>query len=198
MEKRKVLDVCCGGRMFWFDKSDNRAIFVDRRKETHMLKDASVKTGERNFSVWPDIQADFTALPFPADYFSLVVFDPPHRVSNGGESWMHKKYGTLQAGWQEMLRAGFGECFRVLAPSGTLIFKWSEYHIQVASILALIPERPLFGHRSGKRNKTHWLTFAKPNNACTQTAEFPVKFSFIEEDDSESVSQNFSSLGRRW
>ncbi|MDA6365507.1 hypothetical protein OSK45_26870 [Escherichia coli] len=23
-----ILDMCCGSRMFWFDKSDERAIFV--------------------------------------------------------------------------------------------------------------------------------------------------------------------------
>ena len=171
MEKQKTLDVCCGGRMFWFDKSDNRAIFVDRRIEKFSLKDASVKSGKRNFSVRPDIQASFTALPFPTNYFNLVVFDPPHRVANGSESWMHKKYGTLQDDWQEMLKAGFDECFRVLAPGGTLVFKWSEYHIQVSSILKLTKEKPLFGHRSGKANNTHWLTFAKPNNGLQRTRE---------------------------
>jgi len=28
--------------------------------------------------------------------------------------------------------------------------------------LALTEHRPLFGHKSGKREKTHWLTFMKP------------------------------------
>ena len=157
----RVLDVCCGGRMFWLDKSDHRAIFIDRRKETHLLKDATVKGGVRKFSVWPDIQADFTRLPFQSNYFGLVVFDPPHRVTNGTKSWMHKKYGTLQGDWQEMLKQGFSECFRVLAPGGTLIFKWSEYHIQLSCILALTDSNPLFGHRSGKQNNTHWITFMK-------------------------------------
>ena len=42
-------------------------------------------------------------------------------------------------------------------------FKWCEDEIPVSQILALTPERPLFGHRRGKRQKTHWVTFMKHN-----------------------------------
>ena len=28
-----VLDACCGSRMFWFDKQDDRALFVDKRRD---------------------------------------------------------------------------------------------------------------------------------------------------------------------
>ena len=75
------------------------------------------------------------------------------------------KYGLLFDGWREMLRAGFAECFRVLCPLGTLIFKWCEVEISVADVLALTPEKPLYGHRSGKQSKTHWIAFLKPNRA---------------------------------
>ena len=27
-----VLDACCSSRAFWFDKTDGRALFVDKRK----------------------------------------------------------------------------------------------------------------------------------------------------------------------
>ena len=60
-----VLDACCGSRMFWFDKCDPRALFVDKRRETHSLPDVSSAGGSRTLVVDPDIQADFTALPFP-------------------------------------------------------------------------------------------------------------------------------------
>lgn len=30
---KKVLDPCCGSRMFWFDKHDSRAIFGDIRDD---------------------------------------------------------------------------------------------------------------------------------------------------------------------
>jgi hypothetical protein len=33
-----VLDACCGPRMMWFDKNDPRALFIDRRRETHDLQ----------------------------------------------------------------------------------------------------------------------------------------------------------------
>jgi len=29
--------------------------------------------------------------------------------------------------------------------------------------LSLTPEKPLYGHRSGKQSKTHWIAFLKPN-----------------------------------
>ncbi|EPA3167199.1 SAM-dependent methyltransferase, partial [Yersinia enterocolitica] len=32
---KSVLDMCCGSRMFWFDKNDPRAIFSDIRAEKH-------------------------------------------------------------------------------------------------------------------------------------------------------------------
>jgi hypothetical protein len=66
-----------------------------------------------------------------------------------------------------MLRDGFAECFRVLAPSGVLIFKWTETQIPLRDILALTPEKPLFGHQSGAKARTHWCTFMKAPDAET-------------------------------
>ena len=34
-----ILDVCCGSRMFWFDKNNPAALFVDIRNEEHILCD---------------------------------------------------------------------------------------------------------------------------------------------------------------
>jgi len=72
-----------------------------------------------------------------------------------------KKYGQLSGDWQQMLRDGFKECFRVLIPGGTLVFKWAESEIAVSDILRLTTEKPLFGHKSGKAATTHWITFLK-------------------------------------
>lgn len=157
----EILDACCGSRMFWFDRSDPRALFVDKRNESHTLKDASTAAGERSLTISPDIQADFTALPFADASFSLVVFDPPHLIRAGKKSWLARKYGRLEGEWREELSKGFAECFRVLKPQGTLIFKWNETDIPVSQILALTPERPLFGNRSGKHSRTHWIVFMK-------------------------------------
>ena len=74
---------------------------------------------------------------------------------------MAAMYGVLDKTWKEDLQKGFAECFRVLKPDGVLIFKWCEYEIPLREVLALTPFKPLFGHPSGKMQKTHWVTFMK-------------------------------------
>lgn len=156
-----ILDPCCGSRMFWFDKQDERAVFGDIRRETITVTDRSHREdGTRTLTIEPDMHMDFRALPFPEASFRLVVFDPPHLVRAGTDSWLKAKYGKLDVGtWRDDLRAGFAECFRVLVPGGVLIFKWNETQIKVGEVLALTDRRPLFGHPSGKRSNTHWITF---------------------------------------
>ena len=151
----KVLDACCGSRMFWFDKNDDRTVFNDIRQESHILCDG------RNLDIKPDTKYDFTNLGFDDEQFHLVVFDPPHLKNVGDEAYMAKKYGKLTGDWHKMLADGFKECFRVLKPNGTLIFKWNEDQIKVKEILGLTDQKPLFGHRSGKASKTHWIAFIK-------------------------------------
>lgn len=156
MEKQ-VLDVCCGSRMFWFDKENPIAIFNDIREEEHELCDG------RSLSIKPDTLMDFTDLDFQDEQFKLVVFDPPHFNKLGKNSWMAKKYGVLKSTWQDDLKKGFEECFRVLEPNGILIFKWNETQIKTSEILKLTTVKPLFGHVSGKRANTHWICFMKSN-----------------------------------
>lgn len=159
-----VLDVACGSRMFWFDRTDPRAIFMDNRCEQHTLTDSSSKGGSRTLTVNPDLVADFRALPFKDGQFAVVIFDPPHLLRNGRSGWMAKKYGKLDSEWQDTIRRGFSECFRVLKNEGVLVFKWNEHEIAVSQILALTPERPLVGQRCGKNAKTHWMIFLKHNS----------------------------------
>lgn len=48
--------------------------------------------------------------------------------------------------------------------AGGLAPNWgpgAETQIPVSQILALTPHEPLFGHKSGKRERTHWMTFMK-------------------------------------
>ena len=158
---KTILDVCCGSRMFWFDKDNDNAVFMDRRVESHKLNDKTKKSGIRDLVISPDVQADFTALPYPSSYFYLVVFDPPHFEKNGEKSWLNLKYGTLKGDWRTMLRSGFSECFRVLRPFGTLVFKWCETEIPLSEILKLTDVNPIVGHKSGKASNTHWVTFLK-------------------------------------
>lgn len=160
-----VLDPCCGARMFWYDKQDDRVTFCDIRFEEHELKDSGKL---RHLEVKPDVVADFTKLPFENDTFYHIVFDPPHMTSLGKNSWMARKYGRLTNTWRDDIKDGFLECFRVLKPGGTLIFKWNEYDIPVREVLSLTDEKPLYGHRSGKQQKTHWIAFIKPPTLITR------------------------------
>lgn len=155
--------------MFWFDRNDERAVFMDNRVETHVLTRKGQKKKE-TLIIRPDVVGDFTKMPFKDESFALVIFDPPHLRYNGATGWQAKKYGRLDGTWKEVLRAGFAECFRVLRPAGTLIFKWSDVDITVQRVLALTPERPLFGNRSGKQAKTHWIVFTKASTTQTERA----------------------------
>lgn len=155
---KKILDPCCGSRMFWFDKQDNRAVFTDKRKENHILCHG------RELVIEPDMIMDFTNLKFDDESFYMVVFDPPHLRKAGPDSWMAKKYGKLDENWPSMIRDGFAECFRVLKPNGTLIFKWNETQIKVSEILKLTDQKPVVGHISGKWANTHWICFLKESS----------------------------------
>ena len=157
-----VLDVCCGPRGFWYNKRDPRALYNDiRGKETHIVVDRSKKSGTRTITIDPDTQHSFAELPFDDDTFYHVVFDPPHLQKAGDSSWLVKRYGKLSEGWDNEIRSGFSECFRVLKPFGTLIFKWNETDVVLSELLKLTDQVPLYGHISGKHSKTHWVAFIK-------------------------------------
>ena len=151
----KILDPCCGSRMMHFDRQNQNVIYGDIRTESHILCDG------RSLEVAPDIEMDFRDMPFNDDQFNLVVFDPPHLIKAGKQSWLALKYGKLNEDWREDIRKGFEECFRVLANGGVLVFKWNETQIKVGEILALTDQKPVFGHISGKRANTHWIGFMK-------------------------------------
>lgn len=147
-----VLDACCGGKMFWFDKSRPGVLYLDKRRE-------SLLAHGRPVEITPDIVGTFTALPFADGSFDLVVFDPPHTFS-GRNGWMAAKYGRLEPGWKLDIAAGFAECLRVLRLGGVLVFKWNEHRVKVADVLSLAPQKPLFGQRIGA-GKTMWFVFMK-------------------------------------
>lgn len=149
----KVLDPCCGSRMFWFNKENPEVTYGDIREEAHTLCDG------RALEIAPDMNMDFRNMPFEDGKFSVVVFDPPHLIRAGARSWLRLKYGKLGEAWQDDIQKGFAECFRVLKQDGVLIFKWNETQIPVSQLLALTDKKPLFGHKSGKAMNTHWITF---------------------------------------
>lgn len=152
---KTILDVCCGSRMFWFDKENKDTVYMDIREYDDVLCDG------RELHIHPDVVGDFRNIPFSDGSFKMVVFDPPHLKQAGENAWMAKKYGKLGENWPDDLRKGFSECMRVLELHGTLIFKWNEEQIPLKDILNLIEYKPLFGN---KRSKTHWIVFTKNNS----------------------------------
>lgn len=150
--KAKILDACCGSKMFWFNRQNDNVLYMDNRQLSDTLCDG------RKLEIDPDLVADFRNMPFEDESFYLVVFDPPHLIKAGDNSWLAKKYGKLSDDWQIDIKLGFNECMRVLKPNGTLIFKWNEDQISLSEIIGALGHEPLFGNRRGK---THWLVFMK-------------------------------------
>lgn len=66
VEMKKIIDVCCGGRMFWFDKQNPNVEFCDNRKFKTTLCDG------REFEVNPDTVCDFTQLPFKNNSLQIL------------------------------------------------------------------------------------------------------------------------------
>lgn len=149
---KPILDACCGSRMFWFDKENENTIFMDNRELEDTLCDG------RKLTINPDVLGDFRNIPYEDNTFKLVVFDPPHLIKAGENSWLAKKYGKLNKDWPIDIKKGFDECMRVLDNYGVLIFKWNEEQIKLKEVLKVIDYKPLFGN---KRAKTHWLVFMK-------------------------------------
>lgn len=159
--KKKILDVTCGSRSIWFNKTHPDALYFDRRDVEYEQVFGATQCNRRCI-IHPDVVGDFTSLPFEDNTFSLVVFDPPHCFGLK-ESWFLKRYGSYET-QEEMLdniTKGFHECMRVLKPDGVLIFKWSEVQIPTPDIIKAFKQKPLFGHHSGKKSATNWLCFMK-------------------------------------
>lgn len=152
----KILDACCGSRMFWYERNEPHTTYMDIRKEIIHYKDRQL---ERIAEINPDVIGDFRNMPFPDATFDLVIFDPPHLIKAGKESWLAKKYGTLDLmSWKSDIQQGFSECLRVLNPNGVLFFKWNEDQIPFKEVLKVIPKQPILGD---KKSKTKWSVFIK-------------------------------------
>lgn len=152
---KKIIDVCCGSRMFWFNKRNPNVVFTDIREESHILCDG------RKLEIKPDEIMDFRDIKYPSKSFKLVVFDPPHLQKLGKNSWMAKKYGVLEENWREDIARGFSECMRILDDFGVLIFKWNTRDIKIKELIAVIGQEPLFGHTTKSGGETIWMCFMR-------------------------------------
>ena len=148
---KRILDVCCGSKLFWFQKHHPDVVYMDIRHENREIHG-------KHIHVDPDVIGDFRNIPYGDGQFDMVVFDPPHLRWVGPNSIMKAQYGQLSDTWQQDIAQGFKECMRVLKSGGFLIFKWNECQIKVNEILKLMNTTPLFGNRRGD---THWMLFTK-------------------------------------
>ena len=164
----EILDACCGGRHWWWDKDHPLALYMDVREAPRGSVGVVSGRPEWNpsWSCEPDVLGDFRAMPFEDEQFRLVVFDPPHivRAKQPPEGINGLKYGALHPDTeQETLRLGFAECWRVLHRGGTLIFKWAG---PLDRVKPHFPAEPIVGSRIAPRGSkglgTRWFVFYKP------------------------------------
>ena len=164
MKDKFILDVTCGARGIWFNKNHPNTIYLDIRKRKKGF------VHERtNYEIKPDQVMDFRKLEFPDKSFKMVIFDPPHLKGIKENSWIGKKYGSLNSeSWKYDIRKGFDECWRVLEDFGVLIFKWSVTNdgrkgrnISLKEVLEISPEQKIVGHTSGTKSNTFWISFMK-------------------------------------
>lgn len=159
MKQKFILDACCSVKAMWSNKNHPNAVYIDIRKEESGFLGLGRKE-ELN----PTYVMDFRKMTFPNNSFKLVVFEPPHLMSLGKNSYFRKKFGCLdKENWESDLIKGFAECWRVLEDYGTLIFKWSDSEIPFKKVLNLIPHEPLFANTSNNKatSVTKWFCFMK-------------------------------------
>ncbi len=164
MPTPEILDACCGGRQWWWEKNHPLAVYMDKR-----VAPPGSKWHRPNWSCEPDVLDDFRAMSFADGTFQLVLFDPPHIVREEPSlaSQFVMQYGCLpRATEQEDLRLGFSECWRVLAPGGTLVFKWAG---SLERVEPHFPAVPIVGTRQlpkGQGMGARWIIFYKPLPTC--------------------------------
>lgn len=69
----KILDVCCGSRMFWYDKQEPHTTYMDIRKAIYTAMD---RGNERRIEIAPDVQADWKSIPFDREKFEWLLSEP--------------------------------------------------------------------------------------------------------------------------
>jgi len=158
MEEKFILDACCGGRQFWFDKTQKNTIFMDIRE----VEKGTIEM-QPNWCIKPNIIGDYRDMPFRDKSFKLIVWDIPHMLGKKISGIIQTKYGYLDRdNYEEDLKKGFKEIWRILDDYGVLEFKYADVNVPIKQILELFPVKPLFGTPTKKGvNNTFWFCFMK-------------------------------------
>jgi len=135
----------------------------------------------------PHIRADFQKLPFRNAIFNVILFDPPFLVDrrslsghdyrvkqfahytvqinkSGHAPFIGEKYGLWVSRNQlrKQLFAAFTELQRILAPTGRIIFKWTNSDQSLKWALSLkngLQVERIFKRKSGYRVKATRTTY---------------------------------------
>lgn len=67
---KPIIDVACGSRMFWFDRQNPAAVFMDNRETEQTLCDGRILT------VKPDVKAEGARAPPVGAVAFLVASNP--------------------------------------------------------------------------------------------------------------------------
>jgi len=143
----------------WTNKNHPNVLFADIREEPNGFMGYGRKEG-----IHPDKIMDFRNMDLPSKCMKLVVFESPHLSKLGKTSLFRKKFGCLEPqSWQEDIKKGFSECFRVLEDYGVLVFKWSNSEIPFKEVLSLTEYKPLFYNTTNYKatSVTKWFCFMK-------------------------------------
>ena len=131
-----VLDACCGPRMFWFDGADHRALFIDRRRESHRHPGGVIVIG-------PELKLHQCGLP---KKMALDLFEPfiVKRLKDLGYVY------TIRSAKKMIQKQAEKEGFVPLLERGQ-----KDISFKVRFLFAKLPQRPLnlLGHGKNPRRK---------------------------------------------
>lgn len=149
--------------MWWWNKNHPLSVFMDER-----LREKGFRERQPGWSCKPDVIGDFRRMPFENSSFNMVLFDPPHIFQNTKEtSELTRAYGSLDPDSAlDDIGKGFSECWRVLRPGGSLVFKWAG---ELSSIEKLFPSEPIVGTRRSQDNPK-WIIFYKPLDSSSSSS----------------------------
>ena len=195
-----ILDACCGPKYMWFNKNHPNSLFMDNRRENFLNRKEMVK-------ISPDFIGDFRDVNFPNKSFKLIVWDPPHLKMKKMTGNFAKTFGNLHPDtWQDDLKNGFNNLWRMLDDFGVLIFKFSDFSFSFKEVLKLFPVEPLFGNTASKSKNsvTKWFCFMKipkhansptsPNGDFSKEKEHNISLKESSAEDSQISSNDETSL----